>query len=170
MYKPSFLITESKVTFTKIKETCKQCKTVEEVLEALGIEEGVLDEATLEYVKNEVSMTGAAAPIATPNAFKDKKMSKKKITRENVSAEDFFLGEATYRDYSNGTARGRIGSSIKEINRRLSEMEKIVGHATRLKTESETSSAKYSTSTRNNIKRIKERMVNVIKGLQELES
>jgi hypothetical protein len=141
------------------------------------------------------NMDGGAGPIKTPNAFaksKDeddldtdhievlgyKKAKKSKINTESKTMkklEDKLerIIEATYRDYKKDDsmkAHQKVNKSIKEINRMMYEVEKIVNQNTKLKSEMGVSNEQYWQSTQKRFSKISERMLKVARSLKELSA
>src|SRR5210317_446697 len=141
------------------------------------------------------NMDGGAGPPKTPTAFsksKDevdldtdhievlgyKKAKKTKINTESKSKkklEDRLekLIEATYRDYKNDDsmkAHQKVNTSIKEINRLMYEVEKIVNQNTKLKNETGVHNGQYWKSTQKRFGKISERMLKVAHKLKELSA
>ena len=141
------------------------------------------------------NMDGGAGPIKTPAAFAKsqdeddldtdhievlgyKKAKKTKMNTESKSMkklEDKLekLIEATYRDYKNDDsmkAHQKVNTSIKEINRLMYEVEKIVNQNTKLKNETGVHNGQYWKSTQKRFGKISERMLKVAHKLKELSA
>ena len=67
-------------------------------------------------------------------------------------------------------AHQKVNNSIKEINRLMWEITKIVGQNTKLKTEMGVTNEKYWKSTQKRFGKISERMLKVARQLRELSS
>ena len=169
----------------------EQLESAFEVLESKDtLQEEDIDEANVTG-----NMDGGAGPIKTPNAFaksKDeddldtdhievlgyKKAKKSKINTESKTMkklEDKLerIIEATYRDYKNDDsmkAHQKVNKSIKEINRMMYEVEKIVNQNTKLKSEMGVSNEQYWQSTQKRFSKISERMLKVARNLKELSA
>ena len=138
-------------------------------------------------------MDGGAGPPKTPHAFAKseeeldndhievfgyKKAKKTKMNTESQSMkklEDKLekLIEATYRDYKNDDSmksHQKVNTSIKEINRLMYEVEKIVNQNTKLKTETGVHNGQYWKSTQKRFGKISERMLKVAHKLKELSA
>jgi hypothetical protein len=147
----------------------------------------------------EANVTGnmdvGAGPIKTPAAFAKsqdeddldtdhievlgyKKAKKTKMNTESKSMkklEDKLekLIEATYRDYKNDDsmkAHQKVNTSIKEINRLMYEVEKIVNQNAKLKSETGVHNGQYWKSTQKRFGKISERMLKVAHKLKELSA
>mgnify|MGYP000026465116 FL=1 len=141
------------------------------------------------------NMDGGAGPPKTPNAFAKsededdldtdhievlgyKKAKKSKINTESKTMkklEDKLerIIEATYRDYKKDDsmkAHQKVNKSIKEINRMMYEVEKIVNQNTKLKSEMGVSNEQYWQSTQKRFSKISERMLKVARSLKELSA
>lgn len=169
----------------------EQLESAFEVLESKEtLQEEDIDEANVTG-----NMDGGAGPIKTPNAFaksKDeddldtdhievlgyKKAKKSKINTESKTMkklEDKLerIIEATYRDYKKDDsmkAHQKVNKSIKEINRMMYEVEKIVNQNTKLKSEMGVSNEQYWQSTQKRFSKISERMLKVARSLKELSA
>ena len=83
------------------------------------------------------------------------------------------LIEATYRDYKNDDsmkAHQKVNTSIKEINRLMYEVEKIVNQNAKLKSETGVHNGQYWKSTQKRFGKISERMLKVAHKLKELSA
>jgi len=141
------------------------------------------------------NMDGGAGPIKTPAAFAKsqdeddldtdhievlgyKKAKKTKMNTESKSMkklEDKLekLIEATYRDYKNDDsmkAHQKVNTSIKEINRLMYEVEKIVNQNAKLKSETGVHNGQYWKYTQKRFGKISERMLKVAHKLKELSA
>jgi len=141
------------------------------------------------------NMDGGAGPPKTPNAFAKsededdldtdhievlgyKKAKKSKMNTESKTMkklEDRLerIIEATYRDYKKDDsmkAHQKVNQSIKEINRMMYEVEKIVNQNTKLKSEMGVSNEQYWQSTQKRFSKISERMLKVARSLKELSA
>ena len=141
------------------------------------------------------NLDGGAGPPKTPNAFSKsqdeddldtdhievlgyKKAKKSKVNTESRSMkklEDKLeqLIEATYKEYKNDDsmkAHQKVNTSIKEINRLMWEITKIVNQNTKLKTEMGVSNQQYWKSTQKRFGKISERMLKVAHKLKELSA
>ena len=169
----------------------EQLESAFEVLESKDtLQEEDIDEANVTG-----NMDGGAGPIKTPNAFaksKDeddldtdhievlgyKKAKKSKMNTESKTMkklEDRLerIIEATYRDYKKDDsmkAHQKVNKSIKEINRMMYEVEKIVNQNTKLKSEMGVSNEQYWQSTQKRFSKISERMLKVARSLKELSA
>ena len=81
--------------------------------------------------------------------------------------------EASYRDYKRDDsmkAHQKVNNSIKEINRLMWEITKIVNQNSKLKTEMGVHNGQYWKSTQRRFGKISERMLKVARQLKELEA
>jgi hypothetical protein len=139
------------------------------------------------------NMDGGAGPIKTPAAFaksKDeddldtdhievlgyKKSKKSKQHFESVSKLETKLEnliEATYRAYKKDesmSSKKKVNLAIKEINRKLYEVEKLVNQNTKLKTEMGIDQGQFWESTKVRFGKISERMLKISRKIKELGS
>ena len=142
------------------------------------------------------NLDGGEGPPKTPFAFgkgraKDKKKTKdvatnstgmtlvkekpKKIFKGNMDESVYkqVMSEINYRDYKKDdtmSAKQKVNTSIKEVNRKLYEIERIIHQNNRLKTEMGITSENYWKSTRAKFGKISERMVRVGHAMRNLGS
>ena len=167
---------------------------LEAKFEELEVKETLQDE---ELDENNVTanMDGGAGPPKTPHAFskskdeddldsdhievfgykKDKKTKMNTESKSMKKLEDKLenLIEATYRDYKNDDSmksHQKVNNSIKEINRLMYEVEKIVNQNTKLKNETGVHNGQYWKSTQKRFGKISERMLKVAHKLKELSA
>ena len=99
-----------------------------------------------------------------------KRRNFKESTYKKIMGE---LHEISYPDYKKDDsmkAHEKVNNSIKEINRRLFEIEKIARQNVRLKTEVGVTPADFWKPTKAKLHKISERMLRVAKMLRELNS
>ena len=115
---------------------------------------------------NEMSTTGTGASFkagnsaayATPNAFKKKRKD---------------LNEVSYSDFKRNTEsspRQKIARGIRQVNRMIKEIEKIVSHNFRLKTELDMNSGTFLKSTNKQIHELGARLKNLENKLREFSN
>ena len=177
-----FLLEQLDKKFTELEEK----KTV-----LLGQDE---EEETKDEANVTGNLDGGAGPPKTPYAFakseddmdndhievlgykKSKKTSKNIKKLESISKiEDKLekIVEASYRDYKKDDsmkAHQKVNNSIKEINRLMWEITKIVSQNSKLKTEMGVHNGQYWKSTQKRFGKISERMLKVARQLKELSA
>ena len=139
------------------------------------------------------NMDGGAGPIKTPAAFAKsqdeddlnpdhievlgyKKSKKSKQNFEAVSKLETQLEnliEATYRAYKKDesmSAKKKVNLAIKEINRKLYEVEQLVNQNTKLKTEVGLDQGQFWESTKVRFGKISERMLKISRKIKDLGS
>ena len=143
-----------------------------ELLESTEIED-TNDEETPEDEIEEMSVsTGAGAYDSkyafgavdddTVEAFGYEKVKESVYKRAMKSM--FVINEAKYSDYKRDesmTASKKVNLAIKEVNRKLFEIERIVNQNVRLKVETGVDESAYWKHTRNSLKKISERMFRI---------
>lgn len=152
-------------------------------------------ESEQEIEENNVTgnMDGGAGPIKTPAAFAKsqdeddlnpdhievlgyKKSKKSKQNFESVSKLETQLEsliEATYRAYKKDesmSAKKKVNLAIKEINRKLYEVEQLVNQNTKLKTEVGLDQGQFWESTKVRFGKISERMLKISRKIKDLGS
>ena len=128
------------------------------------------DGSILSFIKedelDEMSTTGTGASFnagsgegyATPYAFKKKRKD---------------LNEVSYRDFKRNTEsspRQKIARGIRQVNRMIKEIEKIVAHNFRLKTELDMNSGTFLRSTNKQIHEIGARLKQLENKIREFSN
>ena len=142
------------------------------------------------------NLDGGEGPPKTPFAFgkgrnMDKKKTKdistnstgfsivkekpKKVFKGNMGESIYkkVMSEINYREYKKDetmSAKQKVNNSIKEVNRKLYEIERIIHQNNKLKTEMGVTSENYWKSTRAKFGKISERMVRVGHAMRKLGS
>jgi len=145
---------------------------------------------------DEQNVTGAIAGYSTPNAFRKKPkkvayatgieesintapsiQSNKETQKHIESAEETMdrkyeqLIEG-YRNFASGdskiTPEKKVKNTIKEIAKKLQEIEEMVNHNSRLKTESGITSSVYGISERKALTKISERLTKISERVRSL--
>ena len=134
------------------------------------------------------NLDGGEGPPRTPYAFgkeEDEKKNAEKLGMKKTSVSDRHfestykkmistmeeLQEISYRDYKKdptSTPQQKVNRGIMEVNRMLSEMEKIVNNNLRLKMETGMQSGHFWKATGKRFAKINERMLRVAHRLKEL--
>ena len=116
---------------------------------------------------NEMSTTGTGASFqagsgegyATPYAFKKKRKNR--------------MDEVSYRDFKRNTEsspRQKVARGIRQVNRMIKEIEKIVSHNFRLKTELDMNSGTFLRSTNKQIHEIGARLKQLENKIREFSN
>ena len=84
--------------------------------------------------------------------------------------EIFGLNYNKFKKDDSKNSRQKVNGAVKEINRKLFEIERIIGRATKLKKEAGVSRDNYWKSTSPRMKKIAERLLKVSHKLRELSS
>ena len=130
----------------------KTRKHFNEIIKSLT--EEILDEEDLD----EMTTTAAVPGYNTPFAFKKKK---KKIN------------EVSYSDFKRNTEsspRQKIARGIRQVNKMIKEIEKIVSHNFRLKTELDMNSGTFLRSTNKQVHEISARLKQLENKLREFSN
>jgi len=126
----------------------------------------------------EASVTGDVAGYNTPFAFSDGSEEDEeerdenainstgyKVVGENMSTfKKMMLGEVSYKVYKsdpNLSSKQKVNTSIKEINKKLYEIERAINHAVKLKTEDGVDTSQYWKSTNHRLRKISERLLKI---------
>ena len=129
----------------------------------------VRDEKELE----EMSTTAGVAPVTTPNFLskKEKKKMKYPGIAEAIDHKYEQLIEG-YRDFAlgkpNSNPRQTVNGAIREVAKKLKEIEKTVEYTGRLKTESGIAHSGFSSGTHNALRKISERLIKISERVRSL--
>jgi len=121
------------------------------------IKEDELDEANVTG-GNASFQAGTGAAYATPKAFKKKKKE---------------INEVSYSDFKRNTEsspRQKIARGIRQVNKMIKEIEKIVAHNFRLKTELDMNSGTFLKSTNKQIHELGARLKHLENKLREFSN
>ena len=102
---------------------------------------------------------GNSAAYATPKAFKKKRKDR--------------MDEVSYRDFKRNTEsspRQKIARGIRQVNRMIKEIEKIVSHNFRLKTELDMNSGTFLKSTNKQVHELGARLKQLENKLREFSN
>lgn len=125
----------------------------------------------------EQNVTGAIAGYQTPNAFSTKAQAKKKknMKYESVSRAMDKKYEAMIESYSKfatgnpkSTPDQTVNGTIKEVAKKLQEIEQLVRYTSRLKNESGIAGSSYKSSTNNALNKISERLLKISERVRSL--
>ena len=138
----------------------------------------IIDEIINEEELEEASTTAQVPGYQTPYAFtgKDEESKKKKEKNATTSTGYKMVKEIYNQNYpafkkdDTKNSRQKVNGAIKEINRRLFEIERIIGRTAKLKKEAGVSTDNYWKPTRPRLKKIAERLLKVSQKLTEIAS
>ena len=145
-----------------------------------NVVKNVDEEEELEEANVTGNLDGGEGPPKTPYAFgkeEDEKDNAEQLGYKKVKQESTFMkmsrlmNEVSYRDFKKdptSTPQQKVNRGIVEVNKMLSEMEKIVHNNLRLKTEMGVQSSHFWKSTGNRFAKINERMTRIANRLKEL--
>jgi hypothetical protein len=135
------------------------------------------------------NLDGGAGPVKTPHAFSTKSepsgshievfdFKSAKKTKNNFEAINKFekkieekINELTYRQYKKDDTASpskKVNIAIKDINRKLYELEILVNQNYKLKSEMGVDGKSYWKSTRERFSRISERMMKISNKLRDI--
>ena len=126
---------------------------------------------------DEMSTTGGVAGYQTPNAFSTKAQAKKKkkMKYESVQAamdKKYAAIIESYSKFANGNPKSTpsqtVNGTIKEVAKKLQEIEQLVKYTSKLKNESGIAGSTYGKSTHNALKRISERLLKISERVRSL--
>ena len=138
----------------------------------------IIDEIVNEEELEEASTTANVPGYQTPYAFTgDDEESKKKKEKNATTSTGYKMVKEIYNQNYKAfkkddtkNSRQKVNGAIKEINKRLFEIERIIGRASKLKKEDGVSSDNYWKSTKPRMTKIAERLLKVSQKLREIAS
>ena len=138
----------------------------------------IIDEIINEEEIEEASTTANVPGYQTPYAFTGDDEESKKKKEKNATAstgykmvkEIYNQNYRTFKKDESKNSRQKVNGAIKEINKRLFEIERIIGRAAKLKREAGVSTDNYWKPTRPRLKKIPERLIKVSNKLTEIAS
>jgi len=125
----------------------------------------------------EQNVTGAIAGYQTPYAFSTKAQAKKKkkMKYESVQKAMDIKYEAMIESYSKfatgnpkSTPSQTVNGTIKEVAKKLQEIDQLVRYTSRLKNESGIAGSTYGRSTSNALNKISERLIKISERVRSL--
>ena len=168
-----------------MKQAAKQAKANEATIEVpqeklAQVKAQADDDDTIKVVDEEIdeqNVTGAIAGYNTPNAFSTKAQAKKKknMKYESVQAamdQKYAAMIESYSKFSTGNPKSTpsqtVNGTIKEVAKKLQEIEQLVKYTSRLKNESGIAGSTYGRSTHNALKKISERLLKISERVRSL--
>ena len=142
-------------------------RTVEEKLRSMV--EQAIDE--IEQELEELTGTGGVAGFGTPYAFATKKpLSSKGKKKVNEAYEALMESDPYYpwRNDETQTPKQKIGRAISEINKQMTEVEKVVKRTQRLKNESGTANGELWNRTNKSLMKIESRMHRISQTIRKM--
>ena len=184
--KPDFLdLDGDNDTEETMKQAAKQAKANEATIEVpqeklAQVKAQADDDDTIKVVDEEIdeqNVTGAIAGYNTPNAFSTKAQAKKKKNMKYESVQDamdqkYAAMIESYSKFSTGNPKSTpsqtVNGTIKEVAKKLQEIEQLVKYTSRLKNESGIAGSTYGRSTHNALKKISERLLKISERVRSL--
>ena len=140
---------------------------------------------------DEMSTTASVPGYQTPNAFSPNEKEFEKSSKENAEMQGYtvvpkkskknyesvyrqamsVINEGTYNEFRKDETRSsnrKINDSIKNINRTIYEVERVVEHALRLKTEMNVDQRTLWGESMSRLRKISERINRITKKIHEL--
>lgn len=144
-----------------------------------------------EIALDEMSTTASVPGYQTPNAFSPSEKEFEKHSKESAETQGYtvvpkkskknfesiykqamnVINEGTYNEFRKDETRSsnrKINDSIKNINRTIYEVERVVEHALRLKTEMNVDQRTLWGESMNRLRKISERINRITKKIHEL--
>ena len=125
----------------------------------------------------EQNVTGAIAGYQTPYAFSTRAQSKKKKKMKYESVQramdqKYAAMIESYSKFATGNPKSTpsqtVNGTIKEVAKKLQEIEQLVRYTSRLKNESGIAGSTYGKSTNNALKKISERLLKISERVRSL--
>ena len=125
----------------------------------------------------EQNVTGAIAGYQTPYAFSTRAQAKKKKKMKYESVQramdqKYAAMIESYSKFATGNPKSTpsqtVNGTIKEVAKKLQEIEQLVRYTSRLKTESGIAGSTYGKSTHNALKKISERLLKISERVRSL--
>jgi hypothetical protein len=127
----------------------------------------------------EASQTGTGASFtagdseayATPFAFSKKKKNKATEYMQKLGYHPSPLNEVSYSEYrksTDATPRQKIGNSMKMVEKKLNEIEKLIKYNKKLKEDMGMGSGRYWKSTKNTLARLSEKIKSLNNDILQL--
>lgn len=132
------------------------------------------------FPMDEDNTTSSGGEYMTPFAFSKEEEypeHESSYTKKVQSTERFFkkieerINEIAYSDYKKDDSRNtkqKINSNILEINKKLREVEQMINHASKLKTETGQDQSVFWKGTSNSFLKIKERLTRLTNKIVEI--
>lgn len=140
---------------------------------------------------DEMSTTASVPGYQTPNAFAKSEEDFEKHSKENAETQGYtvvpkkskrnyesvykqamgLINEGTYKEFRRDESRSsnrKINDSIKNINRTIYEVERVVEHALKLKTEMNVDQRTLWGESMSRLRKISERINRITKKIHEL--
>ena len=138
----------------------------------------IIDEIVKEDDLDEASTTANVAGYETPNAFSSNRKKDKEKEEDNATnstgykivKELYSQNYPAFKKDETKNSKQKVNGAIQEINKRLFQLERIIGRASKLKKEAGVSSDNYWKSTRPRMTNIAERLLKVSHKLREMAS
>jgi hypothetical protein len=144
-----------------------------------------------EIALDEMSTTASVPGYQTPNAFAPSEKEFEKSSKENAETQGYtvvpkkskrnyesiykqamgVINEGTYKEFRGDESRStnrKINDSIKNINKTIYEVERVVEHALKLKTEMNVDQRTLWGESMSRLRKISERINRITKKIHEL--
>ena len=121
---------------------------------------------------DEISTTGGVAAYQTPYAFKRKKKKDEYASVQEAMDKKYLKIIESYSKFATGNPKSSpsqtVNGTIKEVAKKLQEIEKLVKYTSRLKNESGIAGSTYGKSTHNALNKISERLLKISERVRSL--
>ena len=178
--KPDFLdLDDDGNTEEDMKDAANETIKTDDEQKALELQKKDPD-ADIELTEDEIdemSTTGGVPGYQTPNAFSTRAQAKKKKKMKYESVQKAMDAKyaaliESYSKFASGNPKSTptqtVNGTIKEVAKKLQEIEQLVRYTSRLKNESGIAGSTYGKSTHNALNKISERLLKISERIRSL--
>lgn len=178
--KPDFLdLDDDGDTEEDMKDAANEVIKTDDEQKALELQKKDPD-ADIELTEDEIdemSTTGGVPGYQTPNAFSTRAQAKKKKKMKYESVQKAMDAKyaaliESYSKFASGNPKSTptqtVNGTIKEVAKKLQEIEQLVRYTSRLKNESGIAGSTYGKSTHNALNKISERLLKISERIRSL--
>ena len=128
--------------------------------------------ASLEKRRKKIAVKSTGYTLAKKKKKKNKKhtFGERTMKHSEIIAEIFGLNYKDFKKDDSKNSKQKVNGAIKEISKRLFEIDRIINRASKLKHEAGVGRDNYWKSTGPRMTKIAERLINVSQKLRELAS
>ena len=151
--------------------TDQEVENEKEILK-LKQQQAALEEDELDEQNVTGNLDGGAGPPRTPYAFGKKKRRYTYASVSEAMDQKYAAMIESYSKFATGNPKSTpsqtVNGTIKEVAKKLQEIEQLVRYTSRLKTESGIAGSTYGKSTHNALRKISERLLKISERVRSL--
>ena len=151
--------------------TDQEVENEKEILK-LKQQQAALDEDELDEQNVTGNLDGGAGPPRTPYAFGKKKRRYTYASVSEAMDQKYAAMIESYSKFATGNPKSTpsqtVNGTIKEVAKKLQEIEQLVRYTSRLKTESGIAGSTYGKSTHSALRKISERLLKISERVRSL--